>query len=48
MPGKSEMPSVRFDREIKAWQTISGGRDDELEEFWEVDWSLVDYPRRSR
>jgi hypothetical protein len=35
---------VRFDREQKAWNTVSGGRDDELSEFWEPDYSLVEYP----
>jgi hypothetical protein len=35
---------VRFDRDEKAWMTVSGGGDDELPEFWELGWSLVDYP----
>jgi hypothetical protein len=26
---------------------VSGGGDDELPEFFEVDWSLVDYPRHA-
>jgi hypothetical protein len=38
------MLGVRFDRDEKAWQTVTGGGDDELPEFWEVDWSLVEYP----
>lgn len=36
---------VRFDRDDKALMTVSGGGDDEIPEFFEVDWSLVDYPR---
>ena len=38
------MASVCFDQDEKAWQTVAGGGDDELTEFWEVDWSLVEYP----
>lgn len=38
------MPSIRFDRDEKALMTISGGGDDEIPEFWEVDWGLVEYP----
>lgn len=38
------MTSVRFDRDEKAWQTVSGGGADEIIEFWEIDWSLVEYP----
>jgi hypothetical protein len=36
--------SICFDRDEKAWMTVSGGGDDEIDEFWEPDWSLVDYP----
>lgn len=35
---------VRFDRDEKAWQTVSGGGDDELTEFWEVDWEFGRVP----
>ncbi len=38
------MISICFDRDEKAWMTVSGGGDDEIDEFWEPDWSLVDYP----
>lgn len=40
------MTAVRFDRDEKAWMTVGGGGDDEITEFWEIDWSLVDYPSR--
>jgi hypothetical protein len=36
---------VAFDRIEKPWMTLSGGGDDELIEWPEFDWSLVDYPR---
>lgn len=35
---------ARFDRDEKAWQTITGDGADEIVEFWEPDWSLVEYP----
>lgn len=39
------MIAIAFDRIEKAWMTVTGGGDDEIPEFFEVDWSLVDYPR---
>lgn len=39
------MINVAFDRIEKAWMTVIGGGADEIPEFFEIDWSLVDYPR---
>lgn len=39
--------TVRFDREEKAWMTVSGGGEDEQVEWPEWDWSLIDYPHET-
>jgi hypothetical protein len=30
---------------VDPWLTLTGGGADEVEEFFEPDWSLIDYPR---
>lgn len=35
---------VAFERIEKAWMTVTDGGDVEIPEFFEIDWSLVDYP----